>query len=561
MLLCLVSLSVYPENTNNTIIRGTVTDANTGEPIPFVTVVLTGTTFGTITDKEGKYFIEKYVQVAEIRFSFIGYETETRSIQIGADQTINISLRLSNISLDEITVRPEKVEYRNKNNPAVDLIEKVIDHKSLNRQEAYDYLEYEKYEKILIALSNISEDFKQAKAFENYEFIFDNIDTTKRISNKILPIFIKETISDQHYRKEPEATKEIIRATKIVNLEEYLDNKGVTANLDHLFQNINIYDNEILFMTNKFLSPIAGSAPAFYRYYIVDTLQVKDIKCIRMFFEPRNSSDFLFHGYLYITLDSTYAVREIDMGINRNINIDWINDISIKQDFDKTGQNLWLPSKEEIAIDAGVVENSTGLYIQRTLSYQKYRANEPVDDGLFRGPLKSEITDPLSDNSGYWNNTRHLPLSRSESAIYSMIDSINNVPAFRQQMGIVMLLTTYFYDLGKYEIGPVSNFYSFNSVEGSRFRFGGRTTPDFSRKVNLDGYIAYGLKDNDFKYNAGITYSLTNRTIYQFPVKSLRLSYQKDLKLPARNISLHTETIFSCLLHVEKMINSFLTIH
>jgi len=329
--------------------------------------LLKGTSVGTITDTQGKYLIQTNVQAAEIRFSFIGYEAETHRIINGTEQTINIRLKLSSITLDEVTVRPGKREYRNKNNPAVELIEKVIGHKSLNRQESYDYLEYEEYEKIQLALSNISESFKQAKAFEKYEFIFDNTDTTKRISNNVLPIYIKETVSDHYYRKEPEAIKEIVRATKTVNLQEYIDNKGVTANLNHLFQNIKIYDNEILFMTNKFLSPLAGSAPAFYRYYITDTLLVKDIRCIKLFFEPRNPSDFLFHGDLYITLDSSYAVREIDMGINKNINIDWINDISIKQDFDKFGQNLWLLSKEEISIDAGVEKGSLGLYAQRTV--------------------------------------------------------------------------------------------------------------------------------------------------------------------------------------------------
>jgi len=536
LILLLISLNIYSQESDKTIIKGTVSDANTGEPVPYVSVLLKGTSVGTITDSQGKYIIRTNVEAAEIRFSFIGYEAELRSIRNGAEQTIDISLKLSSITLDEVTVKPRKREYSNKNNPAVDLIEKVIEHKVLNRKESYNYLEYEKYEKIQLALSNVNETFRQAKAFEKYKFIFENTDTTKRISNNVLPIFIKETVSDHYYRKEPAATKEIVRATKTVNLQEYLDNKGVAANLNHLFQNINIYDNEILFMTNKFLSPLAGTAPAFYRYYITDTLLVKDISCIKLFFEPRNQADFLFHGNLYITMDSSYAVREIDMGINRNINIDWINDISIKQDFDKFSQSLWMLSREEISIDAGVVKGELGLYAQRTVSYQDYIIDEPVDDKVFRGPVTSDIIDPLSDDPHFWEANRHLPLSRSESAIYSMIDSINNVPAFKRQMGIVMLLTTEFYDLGKVELGPIGNFYSFNTVEGSRFRFGGRTTTDFSRKTTLDGYLAYGLKDNEFKYNAGITYSLTPRTIYQFPVKSVRLSYQKDLKIPGQEI-------------------------
>jgi hypothetical protein len=535
-LLCSICRDAFCQINDKTVIKGTVTDANTGDPIPFVSVLLKGTTVGTITDSKGKYNIETDIQSSELRFSFIGYEPESRPVKRGIEQTIDVSLKLSSISLDEVTVRPGRREYKNKNNPAVELIGKVIEHKDLNRQEAYNFLEYEKYEKIQFALSNITDDFKKAKIFGNYSFIFENTDTTKRIGNDVLPFFIKETLSDHYYRKEPEASKEIIRAEKNINLNEYLDNKGVSANLSYLYQNINIYDNEILFLTNKFLSPIANSAPSFYRYFITDTIPVGNLKCIRIFFEPRNKSDFLFHGDLYITMDSASAVREIDMGTNRNINIDWIKGLSVKQDFDQFGNNLWLLSKEEISIDLGVVKNSLGLYAQRTLSFQKYKINEPVDKRIFSGPDVSEKIDPASDNPDFWENNRQVPLTRTERKIYSTIDSVNKVSSFRNQMGIVMLLTTEFYNLGKFEIGPVGNFYSFNTVEGSRFRFGGRTTPDFSKKVTFDGYGAYGIKDRIFKYSAGITWSFTPRTIYQFPVKSLKISYQKDIQIPGQEL-------------------------
>ena len=199
----------------------------------------------------------------------------------------------------------------------------------------------------------------------------------------------KESLSAHYFRKEPEASKEILLAEKSINLDEYLNNKGASAYLNYLYQNINIYDNEILFLTNKFLSPIANTAPLFYRYYIIDTLPVADIKCIRLFFEPRNKSDFLFHGNLYITMDTSYAVKKIDIGINKAINIDWVQDISITQDFEKFGEKAWLLSKEEISIDFGIVKNSMGLYGQRTISYKDYKINEPISDADLQGACKS----------------------------------------------------------------------------------------------------------------------------------------------------------------------------
>ena len=529
-------LNSYAQVSEKTVISGKTTDELTGDPLPFVSVVLKGTTAGTISDATGKYRIETNVKSAEIVFSFIGYETVSKNITPGKVQNVNVSLKLSSINLDEVIVTYEKKSYRNKGNPAVELIQNVIDHKGNNRIESFDFLEYKKYEKVQFAISNISENFKQRNMFDKFSFVFDNLDTTKRIGNAVLPVFIKETLSSHYYRKEPEANKEIILAEKTLDLEKYINNRGAANYLNYLYQNINIYDNEILFLTNKFLSPIAGTAPVFYKYFVDDTLLVRDITCIRMFFAPRNKSDFLFHGYLYITMDSTYAVRKIDMGINEDINIDWVQNLSIVQDFERSAYSTWILSKDEISIDFGVIKNTTGLYGQRTISYKDYKINEPITENIFKGPEKLIRIDSSSSRPDYWEANRLVPLTKSEKQVYSTIDSLNQMPEFRRRMDIVTMVTQGYLNLGDIELGPVFSFYSYNSVEGSRFRFGGRTTTSFSKKVTFDGYMAYGLKDNALKYGGGITYSLTPRTIYQFPVTSIKVSYQKDVRIPGQEL-------------------------
>ncbi|MEI6049994.1 MAG: DUF5686 family protein [Bacteroidota bacterium] len=529
-------LDSYSQISDKTVINGLVIDAKTGTPLIGVSVILQQTTVGTITDNKGNYSIITKVPAEKIVFSFIGYKTESRNFSESITQTINISLSLSTISLDEVIIKPSRKEYKNKNNPAVEIIEKVIKNKDVNRKERFNYLEFKQYEKIQFALSNITDKFKQGNLFGKFRFVFDNIDTTKRIGNTVLPLFIKESLSDHYYQKDPEETKEIIRAEKTTNLNEYLDNKGVSGYLNYLYQNINIYDNEILFLTNKFLSPIAKTAPVFYRYYILDTLSVDNIKCLKLFFEPRNKEDFLFHGDLYITMDSSYAVRKIDMGMNKNINIDWVQEISITQDFEKFGQKGWLLSKDEISIDFGIAKNSLGLYGQRTIFYKDYKINETIKEMIFKGPEKIERFDLSSNGAGFWESNRYVPLTKSEKGIYTTIDSIKKIPAFKRRMNLFTLLTTGYLDIGKIEIGPDESFYSFNPVEGSRLRFGGRTTTGFSKKITFDGYAAYGLTDNILKYSAGVTYSLTSGTIFQFPVKSIKLSYQDDTKIPGQEL-------------------------
>lgn len=435
-------------------------------------------------------------------------------------------------AVDEVVVKPGKRHYKNKNNPAVELIDSVIAKKPENRKESYNYLEYEKYDKIQFALSNLPANFKNRHIFRKFQFVFDNVDTTKMKGKEVLPIYIREALSNCYYRKSPLGNKEIIRGEKTINFDEYLDPKGVDANLNYLYQNINIYDNDILFLTNKFLSPIAQGAPLFYRYYIQDTLKLSDIECIKLYFDPRNKADFLFQGYLYVTNDSTYAIKRIEMNINKKINIDWVKDVKIMQDFVQVQKKTWMLSKDEISIDFGITARWLGLFGQRTVSYTNYQIDQPVSDTVFRGPLIKYGLDPDIKSPQYWTLNRHFPLSRTENGIYSMIDSVKKVPAFRHKMDFVMLVTTEFLTFKKTEIGPVGSFYSFNPIEGSRLRFGGRTTPGFSKKITFDGYLAYGFKDEQYKYTAGITYSFTPRTIYQFPVKSLRVSYQYDTKIP-----------------------------
>jgi len=527
------SLAVEPQST---LIKGTVSDELTGDPVSFVSVYLKGTTVGTVTDQKGRYTIETSANATTLVFSFVGYNTEIRNIVPGREQTVNVKLSLASIALDEVIVKPVRKAYRNKDNPAVELIRNVIDHKETNKPEAYDFIEYDKYEKIQFAISNISEDFKSKNSSGKFGFIFKNIDTTQRVGNNILPVFIKESISEYYYRKSPETEKEITVAEKSINLDEYIDRKGVTAYLNYLYQDINIYDAEIFFLTSKFLSPVAATAPAFYRYYIIDTLPLNDLKCIRLFFEPRNKTDFLFHGNIYVAMDSSYAIRRIDMGINKSINIDWIQDIVITQDFEHFGHDAWLLAREEIAIDVGIAKNTMGLFGQRTTYFRNYRINEPRSESFFTGQGKDETALTEVKDPAYWETNRFVPLTKTETDIYSTIDSLRHLPAFRRRMDFALFLSSGYLKAGKFELGPSSSFYSYNRVEGQRFRIGARTSTDFSKKLTLEGYTAFGIDDKRFKYGASMTWSFTPRTIYEFPVKSLRMSYMKDIRIPGQEL-------------------------
>jgi hypothetical protein len=526
----------WAQQPEKTIIKGIVLDGADGKPLPFVSVILKGTSVGMITDDNGKYAITTTVKATTISFSFVGYETVTRQIQQGVSQDINIKMNPSSYAIGEVVVKPTKQKYSNKNNPAVELIDKVIENKDRNRIEGYDYLQYDKYEKTQFAVSKISDKSRNNILFKKFQFLLDNTDTLKQPGTKVLPVFIKEGVSTCYFRKTPESTKEIIRGEKTINFDEYIDNKGVTAYLNYLYQNINIYDNNILFLTNKFLSPIANSAPLFYRYYILDTMKVDDVNCIRLFFEARNKSDFLFQGLLLITQDSTYAIKKIDMNLNKGINIDWVKNVRIVQDFYQPENKKWMLSKDEISINFELTQKILGIFGERSVSYKNHIINVPINDSIFRGPDITRRIDPREKSPAYWEANRQIQLSKTEKGIYANVDSLKKMPAFKHRMDVIMLLSTNFWTLKKFEIGPVGSFISFNPVEGSRLRFGGRTTTGFSKKITFDGFLAYGFTDHLYKWSAGATYSFTPRSIYEFPVKSLKISYQYDTQIPGLDL-------------------------
>jgi len=526
----------YSQTSYNTSINGRVIDAKTRAPLHFVSVFLDNTTIGTVTDGKGTYNILTSKTAFKITFSFLGYESESRIVTPGKTQVINVELSSTAVELGEVHVKATKNNYSNKNNPSVDLIEKVIRHKTANRKESLEFYNYEKYEKIVFALSNLSDKFEDLKTFSKFHFIFNNVDSSRIDRKDDLPIFIKEKQSSCYYRKNPKAEKEITHGEKTIDFNEYIDSKGLTANINYLYQNIDIYDNDIFFMSNKFLSPIALTAPVLYRYYIQDTVLVENARCFKLFFEPRNPADFLFHGFLFITDDSTYSIRKIDMSFNKKINIDWIKDVRIIQDFKETGEKKWLLSNDEIAVDFGLTKILPGLLGRRIVSYNDYSVNKPIADSTFRGPDKVWDKNAPGKNAIYWDSVRKPPINNSERNLYVIVDSVKKIPAFKRRVNTLILLSTNYLNLGKVELGPDVSFLSFNPVEGTRFRFGGRTTPQFNKRIYFDSYLAYGTRDKQYKYNITTTYSIPGTSIYKFPVNAISLSYSYETKIPGQEL-------------------------
>ena len=333
-------------------IKGIVLDQS-NSPMPFVNINFINSNVGTITDFDGMYSIETKWATDSLSASFLGYKKDVQKIITNKSQTINFKLTTTSVKINTVNiVEKKKVKYKNKDNPAVSLIRKVIEHKSDNYDQNLSYYEYDKYEKVEFDLNNFSEKIVDNKLTKNFQFVFENYVDTSEINGKpFIPFFIRENISKVYYRKNPERQKEYIQGTKMSGHLNRFDSDGIGHFMKKLYSDIDIYDNQIILFGNHFPSPINSISPNLYKFFIIDTLAVDGEDCINLGFSPRSKSDFAFTGNLVILNDGTFAIRKVEMGINENINLNFVNDLRIQQDYTKVNDKKWMLKRDNIFID------------------------------------------------------------------------------------------------------------------------------------------------------------------------------------------------------------------
>jgi hypothetical protein len=542
LLLFVCCLSVYVQAQNTlTAVQGKVTDARTGEGLPYATVQFAGEALGTRTDIDGFFYLETRLKTKKIQVTYVGYTTKEIAVEPGRKQTLNIALEEKSVDIKEITIRPEK--YRNRNNPAVDLIEEVFKHKDQNRKEGLDYYSFEKYEKLQLDLNNINDKFRKRWYLRKFQFIFDNVDTN-RVNGKVAwPFYLRERLLNVYYRKSPTTAKEYLVAEKQTGFgRDYdIDQEGISGFLNNIYQEVDIYEPTIPLLTTEFMGPLSGNAPLFYRFYIIDTVELEGKKYADVFFAPRNKSDLAFMGNLLVALDSTFAVKKVEMGISKDINLNWVSDLHFEQEFEFMGEGenrRLMLVKDALTMDLNILKRAQGrsLLARKTGYFRNYALGTPLPDSLFRTQIRlMRDTGAVSERPpAYWAERRYLPLNHTERTIDHMIDSIQKVPVFKVVMTTASLLTTGFHRFKNgVELGPVSALYSFNDVEGARFRIGGRTNQRLIRSLRTEAYLAYGLRDQRWKYNVMGTWAFNKRIPRMFPMHQMTVSYLKDLRNPA----------------------------
>jgi hypothetical protein len=537
----LVLLAQKPQTT----VHGMVKDLVTGEGLPYVTVTFDGVGIGVRSDINGKFFMSTDRAHKSIKLAYVGYETQTILIKTGEHNEVEVLLKDGSSQLDEITIRPKK--YSRKNNPAVDLVEEVFKHKDENRKEGLAFYSFEKYEKLQMNLNNITDSYRKKWYFRPFRFIFSNVDTNAVTQKVALPIYLRERLLTAYYRKDPGQQKSVLIGQRQSGFHDEenqgddlgVDGEGVSQFLSSSFSDVDIYEPSILLLGTQFIGPLSSIANSMYRFYIIDTVEYHGKKYADLYFSPKNKADLAFMGNMLVALDSTYAVMKVEMGVPKDINLNFVSDMHIEQQFERVGtgkdQRLML-DWDVVSVDLKVLKTTSGrsLLTRKSSQYRNYTINQPLPDTLFKSPeqIRDDTGKVRSRSTEWWTARRYTPLNHTEHFIEKMIDSIKQVPIFKLLNGVGTLLGTGFQRIGFVDIGSPGTFYNYNPIEGSRLKLTARTNAKLYKPLVLSGYGAYGFRDQKWKYNASVTYSFNHKVPRVFPQNQLIVSYEKDLRIP-----------------------------
>ncbi|HEX8279019.1 MAG TPA: DUF5686 family protein, partial [Segetibacter sp.] len=376
LLIAILVLSMYDVSIAQTIINGSVRDAVTKEPLQSVSIYFKGGK-GVTTNANGFFTLTTINdKLNKVMISYVGYKPQVITVEPNKEQTVEVNLLVAETK--EVIVKTNKRgKYSNKNNPALELIRKVIDNKSKNKISAYDYVQYNQYEKMQLSLTNKPEKLLNNKLLKNYKFILENQDSSKIEGKALTPVYLEETVSEKYYRNNPDKSKTIILGNKKVNFGEYIDSKGLSNYLNRMYEDVDVYQNNISLLSNQFLSPIADLAPTFYRFYIRDTVERDGVKLVRLSFSPKNLNDILFKGTIFVTLDSNYSVQKINMSISKKANINWVRELHIDQDFEKGADGRFHVIKSNTMAEFALTKSANGgIMGERAVSYKDYTINK-----------------------------------------------------------------------------------------------------------------------------------------------------------------------------------------
>ena len=420
-------------------ITGVVTDAETGEAIPFASVTYKGHHVAAVSDIDGKYVIPRH-EGWNITFSTVGYKSRIIPVNNKTKTRLNIALTPDRQQLAEVTVKAKRQRYSRKDNPAVELMRRVVAAKKETSLDNNDYYQYNKYEKITLSLNDLKPQQLEQPPFSKHPWLLSHVEVSRATAKLILPVSVDETVSQKVYRREPHSEKTIImgQTSKGVN-DLFQTGDIINTVVKDVFTNIDLYQDHIRLLQYPFISPISQEGIGFYRYYIEDTLAIDrqgmgmsvPDSCIHLHFLPNNQNDMGFRGDLYILKDSTLHVRRCEMTIPKQSNVNFVENVKIVQEYEQLPDGQWVLTVDDMTTDLSLASFLRSATMTRTTRLSDY-SFDPLPKKLFKGMAK-EVTeaDAQMRDEAFWNQYRQVELTKSESGMDKFVHRIENMKGMK----------------------------------------------------------------------------------------------------------------------------------
>lgn len=533
-------------------ITGRVIDED-GFAVSYASVQYRGHKIAVSSDSQGKFSIEKHPGWV-LTVSALSYKSQTISVNEKMD-FIEVKLKDDSHKLNEVVVKTKRGKYSRKDNPAVELMRRVIAAKKKTDLGNHDYYQYDKYQKITLALNDLKKEQLEGKFFSKRQYLLDQVETSPYNGKLTLPVSIDETVSQHIYRKDPKTEKDIIKGQQSNGIGQVIQTGEIlNTALKDAFTDVDIYDDYVRLLQYPFPSPIGRTGISFYHYYIEDTVYVERDLCYHLQFIPANSQDFGFRGELYVLADSSLHVKKCNLYMPHNTGVNYVKNMKIEQEYTRLDNGEWVLSKDDMIAELHVNSVLQDLLVVRNTRLTDYAFDE-LPKILFKGKAKvRHDMDAMNRDEAYWNKYRQVDLTKSESSMDSFIHRMENSKGFKYIIFFVKALMENYVEIGggtdgkksKFDLGPVNTYISKNFVDGIRLRLAGRTMAALNPHFFWDGYAAYGTKSNDWYTGNIFTYSLNKKknSPFEFPMRNLTFEVARDVTSPSDENLLHNKDNF-----------------
>lgn len=526
-------------------LSGYIIDDETGDSIPYASAVYRGHNVAVASNLSGRYSIARH-NGWQLTFSAVGYQEKTVTIDAKTENPLNVRLKTDNRKLKEVTVKAKRQRYSRKNNPAVELMKKVIERKKLTDLDNRDFYQYNKYQKITLALNDITQEKLESPKFKKAAWLKDQVELCQYNNKMILPISVDETVTQKIYRKDPHTEKNIIKGQNSTGVNDLFQTGDIlTTTLKDVFTDVNIYDDQVRLLQYPFTSPIGKDAIGFYRFYIEDTLYVDRDKCIHLHFLPNNQQDFGFRGDIYILADSSYQVKRCELTIPKRSDVNFVENLKVEQEFTMLPDSTWV-----LTVDEMIAELKIASFIQKAIVIRTTRLSDYAFDDLpkqlFKGKAREvKEADAMMRGDEFWAQYRQVGLTQSESKMDAFVHNLEQIKGFKYIIFGAKAFIENFVETGnpsKVDIGPINTMFTSNFVDGLRTRISAQTTAKLHKQLFASGYYAHGWGSHKNYYRGEFIYSFNKKEYLprEFPKRTLTFMSTYDVCSPSDKF-MHTD--------------------